>query len=68
MKVKRTNVASTLPPEVLDVDAACQWLGIGRSKFYRMLAAGQLPSIKLGKRRLLRLETLRQVLANLEAA
>jgi excisionase family DNA binding protein len=57
---------ATLAPEAIDVDGACRLLGIGRSKLYRMIRAGELPSVKLGDRRLLRLETVRALLAGLE--
>jgi excisionase family DNA binding protein len=70
MKPKRygsiVTKPATLAPEAIDVDGACRLLGIGRSKLYRMIRAGELPSVKLGDRRLLRLETVRALLAGLE--
>ena len=60
------TTGATLAPEAIDVDGACRLLGIGRSKLYRMIRAGELPSVKLGDRRLLRLETVRALLAGLE--
>ena len=60
------TTGATLAPEAIDVDGACRLLGIGRSTLYRMIRAGELPSVKLGDRRLLRLETVRALLAGLE--
>jgi hypothetical protein len=41
---------------------------MGRTKLYQLMGDGVLPSVKIGKRRLLRLDTLRRVLASLERA
>lgn len=55
-------------PEAIDVLAACRMLGISRTKFYELLNDGTVPSFKIGRRRLVRPGTLRQVLASLEQA
>jgi excisionase family DNA binding protein len=65
---KAPFVETALPPEVVDIPTACQFLGLGRSKVYRMIGTGELPTVKLGTRRLVRLETMRRMLAELESA
>ncbi len=60
--------SSALQPEAVDIPVACQLLGLGRTKLYELLGNGTLPSVKIGRRRLVRLETARQVLASLEHA
>ena len=42
-------------------------LGISRAKLYQLLDDGTIPSLKLGRRRLIRREALVSLLANLEA-
>jgi excisionase family DNA binding protein len=59
---------ATLLPEVVDIPAACRLLGIGRSTLYRHIANGVVPTVKLGARRLVRPETVRRLLADLESA
>jgi excisionase family DNA binding protein len=54
-------------PEAISVeDASCR-AGIGRTFLYEAIRSGQLPSIKLGKRRLVRVEALRHWLKSLES-
>lgn len=36
------------------VSTACQLVGLGRTKFYELLAAGEIPTIRIGSRRLIR--------------
>jgi excisionase family DNA binding protein len=57
-----------VPPEaeVVSVGQCCRVFCIGRSKLYELLADGTLPSLKIGKRRLIRLAVARQVFARLE--
>jgi excisionase family DNA binding protein len=40
------------PDRLLSIDEAADVLGIGRSRLYAELAAGQLRSVKIGRRRL----------------
>jgi excisionase family DNA binding protein len=62
-----TPAGSAVPgPEAVDVPAACRVLGISRTKLYDLLGSGVLPSVKIGRRRLVRLETARNLLAALE--
>lgn len=37
---------------LIGVEKAAQALGIGHSKLYELLAAGEIPSVKVGRRRL----------------
>lgn len=45
---------------------AAQLLGISRAKLYQLLDDGTVPSLKLGRRRLIRAEALSQMLERLE--
>lgn len=38
------------PPEFIDVRGLCRLYGIGRSTAYRLLAEGQIASVRLGRR------------------
>jgi excisionase family DNA binding protein len=55
-------------PEAVSIDETCRLTGIGRSKLYELIADGTLPSLKIGKRRLVRLSTVRRLVATLERA
>lgn len=57
---------ATAEPETISVDEAARRAGLGRSTLYAAIGSGALPTIKLGKRRLVRLATLRAWLAALE--
>lgn len=43
-------------------------LGISRARLYQLLDDGTIPSLKLGRRRLIRRDALVELLHNLEAA
>jgi excisionase family DNA binding protein len=53
-------------PEAISIPETCRRYGIGRSKLYELIRDGVVPTVKLGKRRLVRPETMRRVLASLE--
>ncbi|AQR74203.1 hypothetical protein BXU08_11560 [Sphingomonas sp. LM7] len=40
------------------IPEACRMIGIGRSKFYELIAAGDIETIKVGVRRLVLLSSL----------
>jgi excisionase family DNA binding protein len=40
--------------------------GIGRTKLYDLIRDGVLPTVRIGRRRLVRPDTMRRVLADLE--
>jgi excisionase family DNA binding protein len=48
----RSETRPPAPDRLLDVDEASSALGIGRSKAYDLIAAGELHSVKVGRRRL----------------
>jgi excisionase family DNA binding protein len=47
---------------------AAQALGISRARLYQLLDDGTLPSVKLGRRRLIRLAAIEALLDGLEVA
>lgn len=53
--------------EALSVAEAAAQAGISRTFLYERIASGELATIKLGKRRLIRVEALRRWLERLEA-
>src|SRR3954470_18806088 len=55
-------------PEAMAVPVACRVLGISRTKLYELMGDGSLPSVKIGRRRLVRLEAARNMLASMERA
>ena len=52
--------------EAVAVAEAARRAGVSRSLLYEAIGAGSLPSVKIGKRRLVRVEALRRWLASLE--
>ncbi|MEO1019366.1 MAG: helix-turn-helix domain-containing protein [Pseudomonadota bacterium] len=54
-------------PEAVGVSEAARLAGIGRSTIYVAISSGALASVKIGKRRLVRMQALRDWLASLEA-
>jgi excisionase family DNA binding protein len=60
--------ANTLEPMVLDVGEAARALRLGPSTVRAKIATGELRSVKIGDRRLIRVEDLRAFLAERVAA
>lgn len=57
-------VTGAMPTKLLmSVDEAAECLSIGRAKAYELVAAGTIPSVKLGRRRLVPVEALRAQVA-----
>jgi excisionase family DNA binding protein len=54
-------------PLSVDISEACRLIGLGRSKLYELLTAGEIQSVKVGKRRLVPMASLRAWLARLQA-
>jgi excisionase family DNA binding protein len=50
--MRREGAGAVKPPErlVLKPDEVAQMLSIGRSKVYALIASGELPSIRIGKK------------------
>jgi excisionase family DNA binding protein len=68
---KRVLATADEPPadlglEALSVAVAAARVGVSRSFLYLHIASGALPTIKLGKRRLVRIEALHLWLKSLE--
>ncbi len=40
--------------EIMTIEEVREWLGIGRTKLFSLLLSGDLPSFKIGTRRLIR--------------
>lgn len=51
---------------LLNVDEVAQILGVGRSHLYAYIASGKLRSLKLGRRRKIGVEAVREFIAKLE--
>lgn len=48
-----------MEPLVVRIPDACRMIGVGRSKLYELLAAGEIEAVKIGARRLILLASLR---------
>jgi excisionase family DNA binding protein len=58
-----------MQPEAVSVATAAQMIGIGLTKTYDLINGGQLQSVKIGRRRLIRVESIRRLTgAELQAA
>jgi excisionase family DNA binding protein len=53
-------------PLAVSVEQAADQAGVSRTFLYERISSGELPTIKLGKRRLVRVEALRRWLLSLE--
>ena len=53
---------------MLTVDEACQYLRISKWTLYRLIQAGKLKTLKIGSRRLVRQESLAELVDQLENA
>ncbi len=60
------QIVASLQPIAVSPNEAARLIGIGRTTLYAALAAGALRSAKIGKRRLITIEALRQWLAACE--
>lgn len=67
---RRSSVSDTIPAERLAYSPAeaAELLGISRARLYQLLDDGTLPSVKLGRRRLVRREALVELLDSHPAA
>jgi len=54
-------------PLVVDLTEAAEILRLGRTKLYELLNAGELPSFKVGARRLIAVQDLEAYVARLRA-
>lgn len=63
-KATRTNGAEPLAVRIPD---AVRMTGLGRSKLYELIAAGELETIKIGRCTLVTIDALKALLANARA-
>lgn len=50
-----------LPPRFFSVDEAARELGVGRTSIYALLGSGRLRSVRVGRRRLIPGDALREI-------
>ena len=53
--------ARSITPLTISVNDALAMLGIGRTRFYELVAAGEIQTIKLGRRRLVQVASLQRL-------
>lgn len=51
----------TAQPLLYSIDDAMQIIGLGRTKLYALIADGTIKTVKIGRRRLVNAESLRQL-------
>lgn len=51
----------SITPLTISVNDALAMLGIGRTRFYELVAAGEIQTIKLGRRRLVQVASLQRL-------
>jgi excisionase family DNA binding protein len=52
-----------MEPLALSINDTAKTLGLGRTSVYAMIADGQLEAFKLGRRRLVRMESIKRLVA-----
>lgn len=57
----------TMEPLAVSIQGACAAIGVKRSTLYTLMGSRQLPSVKVGKRRLILVSAIRAYLERLEA-
>ncbi|NIJ32788.1 helix-turn-helix domain-containing protein [Sphingomonas oligoaromativorans] len=57
-----------MEPFTVTIDGAKKALGIGTTKLYELIGAGKLRTVKLGRRTLVRTDSIRELVDTLEAA
>jgi excisionase family DNA binding protein len=50
---------ATMDPIVISIDSAKKALGIGHTKLYELIDEGRLATIKIGRRRLVKTDSIR---------
>lgn len=61
MKCNRTDRVSNRDRLTVTVNDALAMLGIGRTRFYELVKAGEIQTIKLGRRRLVQVASLQRL-------
>ena len=62
MLVSRKHAPPNNEPLLCPVGEAARLLGLGRTKTYELLATGDLASIQIGTRRLVKMESIRALI------
>jgi excisionase family DNA binding protein len=57
-----------MEPLTVTVDGAKKAIGCGHTTIYRLIGEGKLRTVKLGRRTLVKTDSIRQFVASLEAA
>ena len=57
----------TMEPLAVSIQGACAAIGVKRSTLYTLMGSKELPSVKVGKRRLILVSAIRAYLERLEA-
>ena len=55
-----------IEPMLMSVNAACKTLGLGRTSLYALINKGDLDTVKLGRRTLVKVSSLKAVAGELE--
>lgn len=54
-----------MQPIAVSINDACRFIGIGRTKMYSLISEGRVASVKLGKRNLIKVDSLHALLDDL---
>ncbi len=54
-RIEETPAGAHLPPLLLDVPAVARLLSVGQTTVYALVKGGQLPTVKIGKSRRIRM-------------
>ena len=54
--------------EAITVSQACRLSNLGKTTMYGLISSGRLPTLKVGRKRMIRPTTLRRMLAEMERA
>ncbi len=52
-----------MDPLTITINDARKAIGVGRTTIYSLIANGQIETVKIGRRRLVRVESIRQLVA-----
>ncbi|MBC2776731.1 helix-turn-helix domain-containing protein [Parasphingopyxis marina] len=55
-----------MEPVTISINGAAKALGLGRTSIYELINAGRLESVKLGRRRLVKTESIRRLIDRAE--
>ncbi len=56
-----------MEPEVVSVAEARNMMRLGPTKIYEMIGSGELASVKIGRRRLVRVDSIRRLTSPIQA-